>query len=75
MKKENKELLKRKMESEIGYKPKTALCNEVGKNDLIDIIKSGAICEVQKQQILRGGGQTMTVKFYFETKSNQDDKI
>mgnify|MGYP001583459041 FL=1 len=54
------------MESEVGYKPKAALCNELGKNDLIQIIKNGAICEIQKQQCLRGGGQTMTVKFYFE---------
>ena len=66
MKSENKQLLKRKMDSEVGYKPKHCLLDESGKNTLIGIINSGAICELQKQQILQGGGETMTIKFYFE---------
>ena len=54
------------MDSEVGYKPKHCLLDESGKNTLIGIINSGAICELQKQQILQGGGETMTIKFYFE---------
>lgn len=65
-KKENKQLLKRKRSSEVGYKPKHCLLDDSGKDTLVEIINNGAICELQKQQILEGGGQTMTIKFYFE---------
>lgn len=66
MKAENKELLKRKMASEVGYKPKAVLLDESGKATLIELINEGAICELQKQQNLQGGGETMTIKVYFE---------
>lgn len=67
MKKENKKLLKEKMSAQVGYKKQAALLDENGKQSLIDIINSGAICEIREKQLLQEDGhQTITIKFYFD---------
>jgi hypothetical protein len=66
MEKEKLGLVKGKMDSEVGYKKLAALLDDSGKNQLIEIIKSGSVCELRQQQILSNGAHTMTVKFYFE---------
>ena len=49
MKPEKKELTKGKMIQQAGYKKLAALLDESGKNRLIDIIKSGAVCEFLRE--------------------------
>jgi|GEM_PF-5842364 hypothetical protein len=66
MKPEKKELTKGKMIQQAGYKKLAALLDESGKNRLIDIIKSGAVCELRERQHLSNGAQTVTVKIYFD---------
>jgi len=67
MKSEDKTLLKRKMEHQADYKKKAALLDDIGKQQLIDLILGGAVCELQQKQILEGEpeAQTLTIKFYF----------
>lgn len=65
MEKEKSHLVKGKMVQQIGYKKLAALLDDNGKNQLIEIIKSGAVCELTQKQILSNNAQTVTVKFYF----------
>lgn len=65
MEKEKSHLVKGKMVQQIGYKKLAALLDDNGKNQLIEIIKSGAVCELTQKQILSNDTQTITVKFYF----------
>lgn len=66
MKPENKSLVKGKMVQEVEYKKLAALLDSEGKNTLIKIIESGAVCELRQQQKLSNGAETMTVKIYFD---------
>ncbi len=72
MKREDKTLLKGKMTQRVIFKPRKALFDESGKNQLIQIIQEGAICELKEKQILNNGAQTITIKFYFKPTENEE---
>lgn len=65
MKPEDKSLVKGKVTQEVGYKKLAALLDDKGKRSLIEIIESGAVCELKQQQVLDNRAQTMTIKVYF----------
>jgi hypothetical protein len=65
MEKEKSHLVKGKMIQKVGYKKLKALLDEYGKNQIIEIINLGAVCELREQQVLDNGAQTITIKFYF----------
>lgn len=68
MKPEDKTLLERKMQAQMGYKKHAALLDDSGKQQLIRLIRNGAICELQQTQVLDGTPEahTLTIKIYFK---------
>lgn len=68
MKAEDETLLKRKMKAQMGYKKHAALLDDSGKQQLIELIQNGAVCELQQTQVLGGTPEahTYAIKFYFK---------
>jgi hypothetical protein len=66
MKPEDKSLTKGRMILRKKYKKLAATFNELSKEHLIKIIKSGSVCELKESENLSNGAETITVKIYFK---------
>ncbi|MCB2023148.1 MAG: hypothetical protein KDG44_20290 [Burkholderiaceae bacterium] len=62
---ENMNLTKGKMVYQERYRKLAACLTDEGKNQIIEIIKSGAVCEITQRQVLSNEVETITIKFYF----------
>ena len=70
MKPDDMTLIKGKMEQQVGYKKNAMFLDEQGKQNIIRLLENGSPGEVQQQQVLDTGVQTVTIKIYFKPPPN-----